>query len=165
MATLTGADRQYLRALAHHLEPLVKIGKMGLTPALIKATQLALDEHELIKVRFIGFKEEKKNLSVELAQQTECEQVGQIGNTVIYYRPNSDPEKRKIDLANPQLPVAPPKAPEIPRGAEPPKFVRSPKPVHRTTRAEEDAGDNRPARPATRPAPRGAFKPGNSGPK
>jgi RNA-binding protein len=86
MVPLTGADRQSLRALAHHLEPLVKIGKMGLSPALVKATQQALEEHELIKVRFIGCKEEKKALSTELAQLTECEQVGQIGNTVIYYR-------------------------------------------------------------------------------
>lgn len=96
MERLKGSQRKYLRAQAHHLKPLVIIGAKGVTDHLISAVDLALTDHELIKVKFSEFKEEKKEVSALLAQATKSEVVGMIGNVAIFYRQHPIPEKRKI---------------------------------------------------------------------
>lgn len=98
MKTLTGAQRKYLRGKAHSLSPVVQVGKQGITPDLIKAVNEALDFHELIKVKFVDFKEERRELSREIAQRTSSEAVGLIGNIAILYRQQPDEQKRKIPL-------------------------------------------------------------------
>ncbi len=60
MEPLKGSQRKYLRASAHSLKPLVMVGAKGVTPQLIGSVDLALKDHELIKVKFIEFKESKK---------------------------------------------------------------------------------------------------------
>lgn len=97
MKKLKGADRKYLRSLAHDLKPLVQVGKSGVTDGLVASVNEVLDQHELIKVRFLE-KEEKKTLAEEVAQRAQCEQVGMIGHIAIYFREQEDPEKRKIQL-------------------------------------------------------------------
>ena len=97
MKKLKGADRKYLRSLAHELKPLVQVGKSGVTEGLVASVNEVLDQHELIKVRFLE-KEEKKTLADEVALRAQCEQVGMIGHIAIYYREQEDPEKRKIQL-------------------------------------------------------------------
>ena len=96
--TLNGTDRKFLRGLAHHLDPVAKVGKNGVTDALMAAVAKGLDDHELIKVKFIGFKDEKRALSTQIAERAGCEQVGLIGNIALYYRRQPDKDKRKIDL-------------------------------------------------------------------
>ncbi len=98
MKFLTGAQRKYLRGKAHSLSPVVQVGKQGITPDLIKAVNEALDFHELIKVKFVDFKEERKDLSREIAERTSSEAVGLIGNVAILYRQQPDEQKRKIPL-------------------------------------------------------------------
>ena len=51
---LTGKQRQHLRALAHHLEPVVQIGHEGPTEAVLAQINEALEAHELIKVKIGG---------------------------------------------------------------------------------------------------------------
>jgi len=92
------SERKYLRAQAHHLKPLVIIGAKGVTEQLLGSVDLALKDHELIKVKFGEFKEAKKEISVEIAEATKSELVGIIGNVAIFYRQNSDPEKRRIKI-------------------------------------------------------------------
>ena len=99
MEPLKGSQRKYLRASAHSLKPLVMVGAKGVTPQLIGSVDLALKDHELIKVKFIEFKESKKEISAQIAQATQSELVGLIGNIAILYRQHSDPEKRKIQVA------------------------------------------------------------------
>lgn len=96
MKTLKGSQRKYLRGLAHKLKPVVQIGKNGITDELITAVNEALDSHELIKVKFMDFKEEKMALSHDINERTGSETVGMIGNIAIIYRQQSDEEKRKI---------------------------------------------------------------------
>ena len=60
MESLKGSQRKYLRALAHHLKPLVMIGAKGVTDQLLGSVDLALKDHELIKVKFGEFKKAKK---------------------------------------------------------------------------------------------------------
>ena len=67
MDKLKGSQKKYLRAQAHHLKPLVIIGAKGVTGQLIGSVDLALKDHELIKVKFGEFKEAKKEISEEIA--------------------------------------------------------------------------------------------------
>ena len=99
METLKGSQRKNLRALAHHLKPLVMIGAKGVTDQLVGSVDIALNDHELIKVKFGEFKEAKKEISEEIAKATKSELVGLIGNIAIFYRRHPDPEKRKIKIS------------------------------------------------------------------
>lgn len=98
MDKLKGSQKKYLRSYAHHLKPLVIIGAKGVTEQLIGSVDLALKDHELIKVKFGEFKEAKKEISEEIAKATGSELVGLIGNIAILYRLHPDPEKRKIKI-------------------------------------------------------------------
>lgn len=98
MEQLKGSQKKYLRSQAHHLKPVVLIGAKGVTSQLIGSVDLALKDHELIKVKFGEFKEAKKEISEEIAQKTKSELVGLIGNITILYRQNPNPEKRKIKI-------------------------------------------------------------------
>ena len=98
MEQLKGSQRKYLRSQAHHLKPLVIIGRNGINEQVIGSVDLALKDHELIKVKFGEFKEAKKEMSAEIAQVTKGELVGIIGNIAIFYRQHPEPEKRKIKI-------------------------------------------------------------------
>jgi len=95
---LKGMHRKYLRGLAHDLKPLVLVGKSGITPGLLASVHQALDDHELIKVRFIDHKEDKDELALRIAGEAKCSLAGRIGNVAIFYRQQADPGKRKIVL-------------------------------------------------------------------
>ena len=95
---LKGMHRKYLRGLAHGLKPLVLVGKSGVTPGLLASVHQALDDHELIKVRFIDHKEDKDELALRIAGEAKCSLAGRIGNVAIFYRQQADPGKRKIAL-------------------------------------------------------------------
>ena len=100
MKTLKGVEKKYLRGLAHDMKPIVLIGKEGITEGIVRATDEGLSQHELIKIKFNDFKEkgQKVALMVDLVDKTESAQVGMIGHTAILYRPQTDPEKQRIQL-------------------------------------------------------------------
>lgn len=98
MISLTGAQRHHLRSLAHHLDPICFVGKNGLTDAVVQAVVAALDAHELLKVKFIDCKKEKRELSAAIGERTDSAVVGLIGNIAILYREHPDAEKRRIQL-------------------------------------------------------------------
>ena len=99
MEKLKGSQKKYLRAQAHHLKPVVMIGAKGSTTQLISSVNAALNDHELIKIKFGEFKEAKKEISQEIAGKTKSELVDLIGNIAIFYRQNPNPERRKIKLS------------------------------------------------------------------
>lgn len=98
MEKLKGFQKKYLRGIAHGMKPIVFIGQNGINSAVTKAIHEALESHELIKVKFIDFKEkdQKKAIAETIEQKNDCEMAGMIGHTAIFYRQNKDPEKRKI---------------------------------------------------------------------
>jgi RNA-binding protein len=100
MKTLKGFEKKYLRGLAHDLKPLVLIGKEGITNGIVRATDEGLSQHELIKIKFNDFKEkdQKETLMGELVVKTGSALIGMIGHTAILFRPQTDPEKRRITL-------------------------------------------------------------------
>jgi len=84
MDELEGFQRRHLRGLAHPLRPVVA------------KTEAELVAHELIKVRFLGWKDTKKELLAELSQRTRAELVGVVGHVGILFRQNREPKQRKI---------------------------------------------------------------------
>ncbi len=95
---MKGSAKKYLRSLAHHLKPVVIVGKNGVSVQLIGSVDLALKDNELIKVKFGEFKEAKKVISAEIAEATKSELIGIIGNIVIFYREHLEAKKRKIKI-------------------------------------------------------------------
>ncbi len=95
---LTGSDRKYLRAQAHHLRPVAHIGKIGLAPNVLTAIDQALDHHELIKVRFQDFKDQKQEFAQTIAQASKSAIIGTVGHVLMVYRQHPDPEKRTMHL-------------------------------------------------------------------
>lgn len=96
MTTLTNPRIRKLKALAQHLDPVLSIGKAGLSSAFLQSANEALEHHELIKIRFAEFKEQKKELAPQLAEQTRSQLIMRVGNVVVLYREQADEAKRRI---------------------------------------------------------------------
>jgi RNA-binding protein len=94
---LSGKQKRHLRALAHHLEPVVALGKEGLTDSVVGATDAALADHELVKVRLPQIeKAEREELAEALAAGTRSRLAGITGRIAIFYRRH--PSEPKIRL-------------------------------------------------------------------
>ncbi len=87
MDALTNAQVRELKARAQRLKAMVKIGKDGLSPRFLAALDEALKHNELLKVKFDDFKEQKKELTPQLAEKTGSHLVTRVGNVVVLYRP------------------------------------------------------------------------------
>lgn len=93
---LTNKQKQHLKGLAHHLNPVVLMGANGLTEAVLAEIEIALNYHELIKVKVVSEDRETKLLIVDaIVRETGAEKVQVIGKTLVLYRPS---EQRKIEL-------------------------------------------------------------------
>ncbi len=97
---MQGFQRKYLRGLAHNLKPMVHLGQKGLTEGLLASVDEALEQHELMKLKFLEFKEksQKTELAGLIEQRTGADLVGIVGNIAIFYRQQENSEKRTIDL-------------------------------------------------------------------
>lgn len=78
-----------LKIRAQALKPSIRLGKAGLTPEFLAAFDEALTRAKLLKVRFEGFKEERKAVARELAEKSSSCLVQQVGYTAVYYRESS----------------------------------------------------------------------------
>ena len=85
--TLTNSEVRRLKAEAQRLEPIVRVGKNGLTPAVLHSIQQALTSRELIKIRFDHEREERDTLAGEVAEATEAALILQVGKVAVFYRP------------------------------------------------------------------------------
>ena len=100
MEKLRGYQKKYLKGLVHGMKPLVFVGQKGLSPTVTQAVDESLEKHELIKVKFIDFKEkgQKEKIAGVIEKETASELVGKVGHIAIFYRQQKDPEKRKINV-------------------------------------------------------------------
>ncbi len=98
MKKISGANKRYLKSLAHNLDPLVHIGKMGLTENIVTNIGDALLREELVKIRFHVPKEYMQECLSEICEQTESALVDKVGFVAIFYRTGPD---RKIRLPQP----------------------------------------------------------------
>ena len=70
-----------LKARAQMLKPLIRVSHEGITQKLIAALNQALDQHELVKIKFMAMKDQKKVLAKALEVQTDARLVQQVGHT------------------------------------------------------------------------------------
>jgi RNA-binding protein len=85
---LSVAERKAHRAEAHHLDPVVMIGSDGLTPAVRKETDAALNAHGLIKVRVLGDdREQREAIFQELCDALGAAPIQHIGKLLVLWRP------------------------------------------------------------------------------
>lgn len=80
-----------LKGAAQLLSPLLQVGRAGVTPEFVTALDEALRARELVKIRFVEHKDEKKRLARVLAQATRSRLVMQVGHVAVYYRPRTEP--------------------------------------------------------------------------
>ncbi|NWG39095.1 MAG: ribosome assembly RNA-binding protein YhbY [Hydrogenophilaceae bacterium] len=92
MITLTPAQRQYLKGLAHPLSPVVIIGEKGLTEAVIKEIDRALAAHELIKIKAgSDEKETRARWQAEICSTLDATPVQLIGKILVIYKQAKKP--------------------------------------------------------------------------
>ena len=96
---LSPAQRKEKRADAHHLDPVVMIGSDGLTPAVQKETDAALNAHGLIKVRVLSDdRDTREAIFAALADALNAAPIQHIGKLLVLWRPV--PEKEKVERAD-----------------------------------------------------------------
>ena len=75
-----------LKSRAQLLKPTLKQGKSGASPEFLSELENLLNRHQLVKIRFEGFKDERKTLSKELAATTGATLIQQVGHTAVFHR-------------------------------------------------------------------------------
>jgi RNA-binding protein len=93
---LSSSQRKYLRGLAHHFEPVVRVGQKGVTESVVAETGRALEAHELIKVRVDAEGKERKQLAEALAGKVGAELAGVVGKIAILYKAREENPKIKL---------------------------------------------------------------------
>lgn len=84
---ITGKQVRKLRSLAHHLEPVVFVGKQDITPTIVHQTNLLLDARELIKGTVQNTSGlDPREAAAMLAEATESEMIQVIGHKFVLYR-------------------------------------------------------------------------------
>jgi RNA-binding protein len=96
--SLSNPQIRKLKALAQRLEPILHVGKSGVTDALVASVDQALSDHQLIKIKFAAFKDERKSLAAEIAARTNSELVWVVGHVAVLYRMQSDTNRRRVLL-------------------------------------------------------------------
>jgi RNA-binding protein len=87
---VNSVDKKKFRAAAHTLKPVVMIGQSGLTAAVLAEIELALNSHELIKVKIRAERDERKLISEKICIDTGAELIQTIGQIAVIYRLNPD---------------------------------------------------------------------------
>ncbi len=91
---LSSSQIRYLRSLAHNLKPVVLLGAKGATAAVAKELDLALSQHELVKVKLSGADKDERQQQIEvLLESTRAEKIHLIGHVIVLYRRNEDEPK------------------------------------------------------------------------
>ena len=83
---LSNTDIRKYKGAGQRLKPILKIGKNGLSPQFLQSVEMAFESHDLIKIKFDEFKDQRKTLAPELAAKTKSHLVTLLGNVVVLYR-------------------------------------------------------------------------------
>lgn len=84
---LNNSQLRKFKAAAQLLDPMLKVGKAGLSEGFIKSVEAALAQHELVKIKFADFKDQKKELAPLLAEKTASHLIMRVGNVMVLHRP------------------------------------------------------------------------------
>ena len=92
---LANPEIRRLKAAAQLLDPILKIGKAGLSDGFVQSVNEALSQHELVKIKFVEFKDQKKDLAPQLADRTASYLVMLVGNVMVLHRPSAASKQRE----------------------------------------------------------------------
>lgn len=98
MMELTSKKRKILEKAAHDLQPVVIVGGAGVTEGVISMVANSLKAHELLKIKFNEYKDEKVELTTDICSQCNATLVRIIGNVAILYKEAEKKEDRKYSL-------------------------------------------------------------------
>ena len=88
---LTSRDRTQLKARAHHLKPIVRVGQAGLSDAFVAEVDRALAHHELVKVRIDGDdRQARESAADEICARTQSASVQRVGKILVLWRPKPE---------------------------------------------------------------------------
>ena len=91
--SITSKQVKFLRQRCHHIKPIVTIGGAGLTENVMSEIELALDHHELVKVKInSGDRDERGSMIEEIVNETGAALVQTIGHTASFYRTADEPK-------------------------------------------------------------------------
>ena len=94
---LSNPQKRHLRSLAHHLKPVVMIGQHGMKDSILEELEIALDSHELIKVRVSAEdREDRTEMINTMLEASGAELVQTIGHIAVLFRRNT--KKPKVVL-------------------------------------------------------------------
>lgn len=87
-------QKKQLKALAHHLKPVVTIGKDGITDNVIESTKASLTAHQLIKVHVLNTSPASVHeIAIDLSSKTKADIIQEIGRMIVLYQPSKDRKK------------------------------------------------------------------------
>lgn len=90
---LSPQQKKSLKQQAHHLKPIIRIGAAGLSEAVLAELEIALDHHELLKIKVgEGERDERQAIIEAACEELKAELVQQVGYTAVIYRRN--PKKK-----------------------------------------------------------------------
>ena len=85
----TEPQKRWLKQQVHHLKPVVSLGQAGLTEPVLAEIELALDHHELIKVKIAaGDRALRDEFIATIASRTQADLIDRIGNMAAFFRAN-----------------------------------------------------------------------------
>jgi RNA-binding protein len=90
---LTNSQIRKFKAAAQLMEPMLKVGHAGLSEGFIRTVSETLAQHELVKIKFADFKDQKKELAPLLAEKTGSHLIMRVGNVMVLHRPKLAAEK------------------------------------------------------------------------
>ena len=95
--TLSKNQLKHLQKLTHHIKPVISIGQNGITDNVLNELDIALNHHELVKIKIAGEDRDARQAMIQaLCEQTAAEKIQAIGKTLTLFRRNT--KKPKIDL-------------------------------------------------------------------
>ncbi|MBQ0757693.1 MAG: YhbY family RNA-binding protein [Amphritea sp.] len=97
--SLTSTQKKQFRTIGHKLNPIITVAGNGLSENILLEADRALEDHELIKVKFaIGDRVAKKQLITEMAKIVEALIVQEIGSVALFYRAAKSPDPKLSNL-------------------------------------------------------------------
>ena len=94
--SLNRGQIKYLKGICHHIKPVVMLGNKGLTESVMVEIEGALDQHELIKLKLRGSREEREQWIASITRQSKAELVLKIGQVACFFRRNKDEPKLEL---------------------------------------------------------------------
>jgi len=96
---MTSKQRNFLRALAVNYEPVVTIGKQGLSESVLAELNDVLDNRELVKVSVLkNAPFEPKEILNEAAAALNAESIAAIGGKIVLYRRSDKKDVKHIEI-------------------------------------------------------------------